>query len=173
MWFHHCTIVQPQYIFLQGNCSLLSSVLFPRCLLSCQGWFEVVSVACAKLVCHSHFYLFNLLWSHFHVTAHEAFVPVWYVKMKDVSKGLWILSQFSSSWTLRDQIKHWRIPTARENVYAWNNNFTVSGTCVCWPAHQINLCDCSFKTFIIHHPEPTHMHPFRFFPLRNSCGGLH
>ncbi len=54
--------------------SLLSSVIFPRCLLSCQGRFEVVSVACAKLVCHSHFYLFNLLWSHFHLAAHEAFV---------------------------------------------------------------------------------------------------
>lgn len=66
---------QPQYIFCTGLFPLLSSVLFPSCLLSCQGRFEVVSVACAKLVRHSHFYLFNLLWSHFRVAAHEAFVP--------------------------------------------------------------------------------------------------
>lgn len=72
------SITEPQYsrnqFFVRDFCSPFTCVILV-CLLSCQGRFEVVSVACAKLVCCSHFYLFNLLWSHFHVAAHEAFVP--------------------------------------------------------------------------------------------------
>lgn len=38
------------HFFVRGFCSPFICVI-PVCLLSCQGRFEVVSVACAKLVC--------------------------------------------------------------------------------------------------------------------------
>lgn len=116
-----------------------------------------VSVACAKWVCHSHFYWFNLLWSHFLVAAHEAFVL-----RTECEDERWQQSLVDSV-TVFIQLDSAGPDVASEDVNAWNNTFTVSGSCVCWPAHQLSLCDCSFKTFIIHQPEPTHIHPSGLF----------
>ncbi len=66
---HHCIMLY----FCEGFFSAFICDIAALCaFLSGSVW--CVSVACAKLVCHSHFYWFNLLWSHFHVAAHAAFV---------------------------------------------------------------------------------------------------
>ncbi len=156
---HHCIMLY----FCEGFFSAFICDIAALCaFLSGSVWG--VSVACVKLVCHSHFYWFNLLWSHFHVAAHAAFVlrmecedERWQQSLVDSVTVFIQLDSAGPDVVSEDSRCKRGCQRMKSHVHS------VRLLCVCWPAHQLNLCDCSFKTCIIHQPEPTHIHPFGLF----------